>query len=50
MNSTINRVLEITFVAAIVFIILTHAGGFATVAGATAGAYSTATKALYGVG
>ena len=47
-EGTIGKILEITFVAVLVYLILKNAGGFNTVAGASAGAYSTAVKALQG--
>lgn len=46
MGDTVNRIVEITFVAVLVYLILSNANGFKTVAGASAGAYSTAVKAL----
>jgi hypothetical protein len=48
MNDTIGRILEITFVAVLVYLVLKNSEGFSTVAGATAGAYSTSVQALQG--
>ena len=48
MKDTVGRILEITFVAVLVYLVLKNAEGFSTVAGATAGAYSTSVQALQG--
>lgn len=48
MKDTVGRILEITFVAVLVYLVLANADGFNTVAGATAGAYSASVKALQG--
>lgn len=46
MNETVSRIIEITFVAVLVYLVLSNSAGFSQVAGASAGAYSTAVKAL----
>lgn len=46
--STINRVLEITFVSVLVFLVLTNANGFDTVTSAISNLYINAVKTLQG--
>jgi hypothetical protein len=47
-DGILGRILEITFVAVLVYLVLANAGSFKIVSEASAGAYSTAVKALQG--
>lgn len=48
MNNTISQILDVTLIAVVLYLILSQAQGFSTVATSSATAYATSVRALQG--